>query len=669
MSFSFEDVSYSLQGKPILKDISANVKVGELVALMGPSGAGKTTLLKLLSHRVKADNGRIEINDRRLTRRLARRISYVLQEDVFFQNSTLKETLEFSARLRLPDTMSVDEKLQKVKHVAKTLNLDKCLNTTTKSILIGLGEKKRASIACELLTDPILLLLDEPTSGLDSTNALNLMNVLRNIVSTENRMAIVSIHQPSSKMFYMFDKLILLGGGKLAYFGRPSDVLDFFSRCGLRCIGHYNPADYILEKACEGGDGFDNVVQCYSKYRKSTVGEVHHSEKVEHTQMWQRVKKETVLSNKLIDGQQESIEVVIRDHVNTKNPTVVDRENYNNGFNGISSSKTNGTNSDNKSHDTEIANGMTEADVEVCIDERMKRSWPTSFLTQYTTISRRAFIQIVRFILTKLKAVQMLLMVTVVSAVWFQIPRREEFMQSIFGYYFFIVTFWSFTPMFDACVSFPLERIVFVKERSAGMFRISSYFAAKVTSEIPIYFIWPTLFFTVSYWCSGVGGFTTYIITLMILLVNVITVQAIGMFIGVTVKDFHRSVVVASVMMLSFMLLGGFYNQRIPVWLTWFRYVSPVTYSYSAMLTVNFHNEPPLRCGVESSVFRICQGLNTTELLSTNGTQNQLITADMALNQLQILLPVGENLAVLFGLGLFFRILVYYSLRYMNTPQ
>lgn len=71
------------------------------------------------------------------------------------------------------------------------------------------------------------------------------MNTLRDIVSTENRMAIVSIHQPSSKMFYMFDRLILLGSGRLAYFGRPAEVLDFFSECGLRCIDNYNPADYI----------------------------------------------------------------------------------------------------------------------------------------------------------------------------------------------------------------------------------------------------------------------------------------------------------------------------------------------------------------------------------------------------------------------------------------
>lgn len=211
----FVDLQDQKSKKQILFGVSGAAKPGELIALMGPSGSGKTTLLNVLGGRALANiTGDVYLNNVRYKKSMKRTIAYVLQEDIFYLQLTVRQQLDFTSHLRLPDKLSAAEKKEAVDHVIKTLRIERCADT--KIMLISGGEKKRCNIGTELLTNPSVLLLDEPTSGLDSTAANSLVNTMREMA--DDRMTIISsIHQPSSKVFYAFDKLILLADGCVVY--------------------------------------------------------------------------------------------------------------------------------------------------------------------------------------------------------------------------------------------------------------------------------------------------------------------------------------------------------------------------------------------------------------------------------------------------------------------
>ncbi|XP_038695714.1 ABC transporter G family member 15-like [Tripterygium wilfordii] len=246
--------------KRLLQGLNGYAEPGRIMAIMGPSGSGKSTLLDSLAGRLSRNvvmTGDVIFNGKK-KRVDYGVIAYVTQEDVVLGTLTVRETLTYSALLRLPKTMTKEEVTDTVEGTICEMGLQDCADTMIgnwHSRGISGGEKKRLSIALEILTKPRLLFLDEPTSGLDSASAFFVTLTLRNI-ARDGRTVISSIHQPSSEVFALFDDLSLLSGGELVYFGEAKMAVEFFAEAGFPCPRKRNPSDHFLR--CINSD-FDAV--------------------------------------------------------------------------------------------------------------------------------------------------------------------------------------------------------------------------------------------------------------------------------------------------------------------------------------------------------------------------------------------------------------------------
>jgi ABC-type multidrug transport system ATPase subunit/ABC-type multidrug transport system permease subunit len=174
-------------------------------------------------------------------------VAYVMQDDGLLQTATPREAIRFSARMRLDDKY-MNEIEAMVDQILDALGLRECADTIIGGPLIkGIsgGQRKRTSVGIELITKPSILLLDEPTSGLDSYTAYSLIQVLKKI-SASNATVLVTIHQPSSETFFLFDRVIFMKDGRIVYQGNVDGLSPSLSLKGYVCPADYNPADYMM---------------------------------------------------------------------------------------------------------------------------------------------------------------------------------------------------------------------------------------------------------------------------------------------------------------------------------------------------------------------------------------------------------------------------------------
>ncbi|KAI4300801.1 hypothetical protein L6164_034135 [Bauhinia variegata] len=238
------------KSRKLLDGITGFAEPGRIMALMGPSGSGKTTLLDSLAGRIPANvtiTGDILINGSK--RNLyCTEVSYVAQEELFLGTLTVRETLTYSANMRLPSKMSKEEIRKVVEETIMEMGLEDCAdNKIGNWHLRGIsnGEKKRLSVGLEILTQPSILLLDEPTSGLDSASAFYVIQALTKIAH-DGKIVVCSVHQPSGETFDLFDDLLLLSSGETVYFGAAKKALKFFTDAGFPCPTTRNPSDHFL---------------------------------------------------------------------------------------------------------------------------------------------------------------------------------------------------------------------------------------------------------------------------------------------------------------------------------------------------------------------------------------------------------------------------------------
>ena len=218
-----------------LRDVVVSEGAGKLIGIMGASGAGKTTLLLVLAGLEKPSKGTILINGFDIhteKKKIQGVIGFVSQDDLLIEELTVYQNLYYNAKLCFANF--TDEQLhQRVTHVLGNLGLDQRKDLKVGSVLdkkISGGQRKRLNIALELIREPAILFLDEPTSGLSSRDSENVIDLLKEL-SLKGKLIFVVIHQPSSDIFKMFDKMIIMDtGGYPSYYGNPAQAVTYFKK-------------------------------------------------------------------------------------------------------------------------------------------------------------------------------------------------------------------------------------------------------------------------------------------------------------------------------------------------------------------------------------------------------------------------------------------------------
>ncbi|GFP78591.1 ABC transporter g family member 9 [Phtheirospermum japonicum] len=508
-----------------------------MLAMLGPSGSGKTTLLTALGGRLATGHlsGSTTYNNKPFSKAMKRNTGFVTQDDVLYPHLTVTETLVYTALLRLPRTLTKDEKTQHAEAVIAQLGLSRCRNSIIGgAFLRGVsgGERKRVSIGQEMLINPSLLFLDEPTSGLDSTTAQKIVSTLWELANG-GRTIVMTIHQPSSRLFYMFHKVLLLSEGNPLYFGKGSDALDYFSYVGFAPSVAMNPSDFLLDLANGTSDFLLD------------------------------------LANGVATGDSQEDQAVIKE-------TLV---------------------SAYKSHYSESVKSELADDnnqIHISTDDKQLKRWSNTWWDQFSVLFRRGIKERKHESFSALKIGQVLVVAILSGLLWWQ----SSHLQDQVGLFFFSSQFWGFYPLFQAIFTFPQEQMMLAKERSSGMYRLSSYFMALTLGDLPMELVLPTVFFTITYWMAGLkptpGSFFS---GLFILLYNVLCSQGLGFAIGAAVMDTKLATALGSTIMLTFLLASGYYVQNVPVFIRWIKYISISQYSFKLLLRSQYEPGETYPCG------------------------------------------------------------------------
>lgn len=597
VDIKFSNLTYTVKhghsskgNKTILKNISGRFLSGELTAIMGPSGAGKSSLMNILAgYRTKNVSGSIVVRNRERDLRSFRKMScYIMQDDELLPHLTVEEAMMCSANLKLAESLEPHEKQDMVDEVLENLSLYEARKTRT--INLSGGQRKRLSIALELVNNPPVMFFDEPTSGLDSVSCFQCVSLLKKLAD-EGRTIICTVHQPSAKLFEMFDHLYLMVEGQCIYRGMVRALLPYFEQQGMVCPNYHNPADYVMEVAA-GEYGDDNVRKLinalatgccdpfqaeyernHSTSNRSKSPSVHSSEDDEMSNLSVgHTGKELVVASKCADT------LSLNSH---------DRDHFTNRYvhNAVPPSPAH----TQKSSSNGACFPLSKPEIiymDIPADQEC-HTFATSCLTQFRVLFIRTFMSIVRdATLTRLRLISHLTVGILIGLLYLGIGNEASKAFNNAGCLFFCMMFLMFTALMPTVLTFPIEMSVFVREHLNYWYSLKAYYMAKTMADMPFQIIFSLVYGSIVYWMtSQPNDFMRFVMFLTLSTQTSLVAQSLGLLIGAA-TSMQVAVFLGPVTAIPILLFSGFFVnlETIPNYLQWISYISYIRYSFEGTL-------------------------------------------------------------------------------------
>lgn len=606
-SLHFSGISYSLGGRTILDNISGNVRSGQIMAVMGASGAGKSTFLDILARKNKRGtvSGSILVNGREVKDGEFKKVTgFVDQEDTLMRTLTVYETVLYSALLRLPRDMSFEAKKFRTLETMNELGIlgikDSRIGDTGTRSISG-GEKRRVSIACELVTSPSILFLDEPTSGLDAFNAFNVVESLVSLAKNYNRTVIFTIHQPRSNIVALFDQLVLLAAGKMVYSGEFTKCQDYFTSIGYPCPAGFNIADYLIDLTMRASTELksNSSLQPDASSSSSTSNVVDEEQGLPLVPHSVPISARSITSNTPLDETEPSL-TSTGNYIKKKTSQIF------NAVNEYRSGRVAGTMvtpelaalvqayldssvaADIKAEGGQIvqeaqqvasaaaaSNELPDVSEETSLLRGRKRA---SWGTQFRILSGRAFKNLYRDpALLTAHYTSSIALAVICGLFYHNVTNDIAGFQNRLGLFFFTLSLFGFSCL-SSLGLFANERILFMRERANGYYSTFTYFSSKILFDIiPLRLVPPLMFGGIVYGLVGlvptVPGFWKFLLALV--LFN-LTTASVVLLLSIAFDSISVASLVGTLVMLFNLMFTGLLINRdtVPVGFQWLHTIS-----------------------------------------------------------------------------------------------
>ncbi|CAI7901569.1 unnamed protein product [Closterium sp. NIES-54] len=569
---------------PLLVGVSAVARPGQVLAVAGPSGAGKSTLLDCIGGRIQGGRlrGSILVNGQRMSTDELRRISgYVQQDDALFPHLTPRESLLFSAHLRLPSSLPLADKLARVDALLATLGLQAVAHTRIGSTSAGSsrgrglsgGERRRVSIGMDLVHNPAVVLLDEPTSGLDSAAAANVLGVLRGMAKEGGRTVLLSIHQPSFRMLELIDSLLLLSRGSVVHCGPLSLLEARLAAAGCTVPMRVNALEYAMEGMGSNGSVLWKRLQ---QQQQMTADE----------QMYFHGETASATAAGLVAASHKDGNEVFHELPLSSSPATFSSPSSSSPLSSSSpssspppppspfqdvpisiqgtcagSSTCSGSGSDSDSNSSSSSSSSEG-------ESNHGGSEASSLLPQYATsplheiwwLSCRNFKNMARTPELCLgRASQVAFTALCLGTLFLRLPSNAQGIEERMGFFAFSLAF-LLTSSVEALPVFLEERQIFLRETSRGAYRISSYAIASVAVFLPFLLLLALLYSIPAYLLVGLhASLSAFFFFLLVVWAVLIVANAIVACIAAMAPDFITANSMIAGLMGAFFLFSGYF--------------------------------------------------------------------------------------------------------------